>query len=107
MVEVPEAYRTFAGSTSSAAAMSWRRSEARVRASACSTTPRASVTSASGQVLRASTDATRGGLVGLGLPASRDHLVVVLLTLSSSRSTLPAESPDLTLIFTGWADLFT
>ena len=83
--------------------MLWRRSEARVRASACSTTPRASVASASGQVLRASTDATRGGLVGLGRPDSRDHHVVVLLTLSSSRSALPAESPDLTLIFTRWA----
>src|SRR5215207_5805894 len=106
MVEVPETYRTFAGSTRSAAAMSWLRSDARVRASACSTTLRASVTSASGQVLRAATDAVSGGLVGLGLPASRDHLVVVL-TLSSSRSTLPAESPDLTLTFTGWADLFT
>ena len=56
--------------------MSWRRSEARVRASAYSTAPRASVASTSGQVLRASADATEGGLVGLGLPDSCDHLVV-------------------------------
>ena len=69
MVEVPEAYRTFTGSTRSAAAMSWRRSEALVRASAYSTAPRASVASTSGHVLRASADATRGGRSGFGLPA--------------------------------------
>ena len=88
--------------------MSWRRSEALVRASAYSTAPRASVASTSGHALRASADATRGGRSGFGLPASRDHLVVVpLIALLHSRSTLPAEELDLTLIFTRWTYLPT
>src|SRR5919112_2160711 len=82
MVEVPEAYRTLTGSTRSAAAMSWRRSEALVRASAYSTARRASVSSTSGNVVRASADATSGGPSGFGLPDSRDHLDVVLLITS-------------------------
>ncbi len=82
--------------------MSWRRSEALVRASAYSTAPRASVASTSGHALRASADATRGGRSGFGLPASRDHLVVPLIAPLHSRSTLPAEELDLTLIFIRW-----
>ncbi len=63
--------------------MSWRRSEALVRASAYSTAPRASAASTSGHALRASADATRGGRSGFGLPDSRDHLVVATHRTSS------------------------
>src|SRR5690349_3110583 len=75
MVEVPEAYRTFTGSTRSAAATSWRRREWRSRARACSTAPRASAASTAGHALRASAAATSGGPCGFGRPDPRDHLV--------------------------------
>jgi hypothetical protein len=90
MVEVPEAYRTLTGSISSAAAISWRRSATRSRASAYSTAPRASATSPAGHLLRASADAITGGCCGFGLPDSRDHRVVVPPMDSSRCSILPA-----------------
>src|SRR5690242_743143 len=93
----------FAGSTRSAAAMSWRRSAALVRASAYSTTPRASGASTAERASPARPGATWGGPVGLGLPDPRDHLGVALLTLASRRPTLRTVRPNLTLGVTQWA----
>ena len=88
--------------------MSWRRSEARSRASACSTAPRASVASTPGQVCAPRPTPPSGGRcrprpARLARPPGRR----AAHRTSSGRSTLPAEDPDLTLTITRWAYLFT
>ena len=71
--------------------MSWRRSEALVRASAYSTAPRASVASTSGHALRASADQLRGATESI---SGAKGAVKAVNTASSALLTMSADVSD-------------
>src|ERR687893_568745 len=93
MVEVPETYRMLTGSTSSAAAKSWRRSASRVRTSPWWTAPLTSAASTSSCAPRVRADATDCGTSCLGLVARHDDVPGDLVMLGSPPQVRGGDSP--------------
>src|SRR5919112_1673514 len=93
MVEVPETYRMLTGSTSSAAARSWRRSASRVRTSPWWTAPLTSAASTSGCAPRVRADATDRGTSYLGRVPWRNDVPRDLVMLGSAPQACGGDSP--------------